>query len=456
MTTTTAPHAAAPLATTPLGLKDIPAAGGIPVIGQTLNFLFRPLSSGLDMHQRLGPIVRGNAFGLDSLALSGPDAIEMVLRNSDQAFSSHQGWAFFIEKFFYRGLMLLDFDEHKFHRGILQTAFKKPALSDYLQRMQPVIKQGLTRWQKKARGNQFLMYPELKRLTLDIATEVFMGEPLGKAADKINEAFVDCVKAGTAIVRFPVPGGRWQRGLRGRATLEAFFRSRIAAKRREPGSDLFSRLCIAEDEQGNRFTDDDVVNHMIFLLMAAHDTSTITLTSMIYQLGKHPDWQRRLRDEALALGKTALLHDDLGQLPQMELVLKESLRLLSPVHVLPRKTVKPVDFAGYRIPANTYIVISPIVSHHLPQYWTAPEQFDPERFSPERREHKQHAYQYLPFGGGAHMCIGLHFAEIEIKAILYQLLLRFRWSVADDYVMPINFTSLPTPRDQLPVKLQAL
>ena len=100
MTTTTAPHAAAPLGTTPLGLKDIPAAGGIPVIGQTLNFLFRPLSSGLDMHQRLGPIVRGNAFGLDSLALSGPDAIEMVLRNSDQAFSSQQGWAFFIAKFF--------------------------------------------------------------------------------------------------------------------------------------------------------------------------------------------------------------------------------------------------------------------------------------------------------------------------------------------------------------------
>lgn len=445
--------------TTLLGMKDIPAAGGIPVIGQTLNFLFRPLSSGLDMYQRLGPIVRGNAFGLNSLALGGPDAVELVLRNSNQAFSSHQGWAFFIGKFFHRGLMLLDFDEHKFHRGILQAAFKKPALSDYLQRMQPVIKQGLTRWQKQTqglRGDRFLMYPQLKRLTLDIATEVFMGEPLGKEADKINEAFVDCVKAGTAIVRYPVPGGRWQRGLRGRATLEAFFRSRIAGKRREPGTDLFSRLCIAEDEQGNRFSDDDVVNHMIFLLMAAHDTSTITLTSMIYQLGKHPDWQRRLRDEALALGKTTLVHDDLGQLPQMELVLKESLRLLSPVHVLPRKTVKPVDFAGYRIPANTYVIISPIVTHHLPQYWTAPKQFDPERFSPERREHKQHPYQYLPFGGGAHMCIGLHFAEIEIKAILYQLLLRFRWSVADDYVMPVNFTSLPTPSDQLPVKLEAL
>lgn len=438
---------------------EIPAAGGIPVISQTLSFLFRPLSSGLEMHQRLGPIIRGNAFGLNSVALGGPDAVELVLRNSDQAFSSHQGWAFFIEKFFYRGLMLLDFDEHKFHRGILQTAFKKPALSDYLQRMQPVIQHGLKRWKRQTQGlhsDRFLMYPQLKRLTLDIATEVFMGEPLGKAADKINEAFVDCVKAGTAIVRAPIPGGRWHRGLRGRATLETFFRSRIAAKRREPGPDLFSRLCVAEDEQGNRFSDDDIVNHMIFLLMAAHDTSTITLTSMIYQLGKHPDWQRRLRDEALALGKSTLVHDDLSQLPQMELVLKESLRLLSPVHVLPRKTVKPVDFAGYRIPVDTYVIISPIVSHHLPQYWTAPEQFDPERFTPERREHKQHPYQYLPFGGGAHMCIGLHFAELEIKAILYQLLLRFRWSVADGYVMPINFTSLPTPRDHLPVKLQAL
>ena len=439
--------------------EDIPVAGGIPVIGQTYNFLFQPLTSGIALYERLGPVIRGNAFGLNSVALGGPEAVELVLRNSDQAFSNHQGWAYFIEKFFHRGLMLLDFDEHKFHRGILQTAFKKAALTDYLQRMQPVISQGLARWRKQAmglRGTDFKVYPELKRLTLDIATEVFMGEPLGKEADQINNAFVDCVKAGTAIIRYPIPGGRWQRGLRGRATLEAFFRSRIAAKRRQPGTDLFSRLCIAEDEQGNRFSDDDVINHMIFLLMAAHDTSTITLTSMMYQLGKHPDWQRRLREEALALGKSTLVHDDLSQLPLMDLVLKESLRLLSPVHVLPRKTVKPVEFKGYLIPANVYVIISPIVTHHLFQYWTAPTMFDPERFGPERREHKQHPYQYLPFGGGAHMCIGLHFAELEIKAILYQLLLKFRWSVPEHYVMPINFTSLPTPRDQLPVKLYPL
>ena len=439
--------------------EDIPVAGGIPVIGQTYNFLFQPLTSGIALYERLGPVIRGNAFGLNSVALGGPEAVELVLRNSDQAFSNHQGWAYFIEKFFHRGLMLLDFDEHKFHRGILQTAFKKAALTDYLQRMQPVIGQGLARWRKQAmglRGTDFKVYPELKRLTLDIATEVFMGEPLGKEADHINNAFVDCVKAGTAIIRYPIPGGRWQRGLRGRATLEAFFRSRIAAKRRQPGTDLFSRLCIAEDEQGNRFSDDDVINHMIFLLMAAHDTSTITLTSMMYQLGKHPDWQRRLREEALALGKSTLVHDDLSQLPLMDLVLKESLRLLSPVHVLPRKTVKPVEFKGYLIPANVYVIISPIVTHHLFQYWTAPTMFDPERFGPERREHKQHPYQYLPFGGGAHMCIGLHFAELEIKTILYQLLLKFRWSVPEHYVMPINFTSLPTPRDQLPVKLYPL
>lgn len=439
--------------------EDIPVAGGIPVIGQTYNFLFQPLTSGIALYERLGPVIRGNAFGLNSVALGGPEAVELVLRNSDQAFSNHQGWAYFIEKFFHRGLMLLDFDEHKFHRGILQTAFKKAALTDYLQRMQPVIGQGLARWRKQAmglRGTDFKVYPELKRLTLDIATEVFMGEPLGKEADHINNAFVDCVKAGTAIIRYPIPGGRWQRGLHGRATLEAFFRARIAAKRRQPGTDLFSRLCIAEDEQGNRFSDDDVINHMIFLLMAAHDTSTITLTSMMYQLGKHPDWQRRLREEALALGKSTLVHDDLSQLPLMDLVLKESLRLLSPVHVLPRKTVKPVEFKGYLIPANVYVIISPIVTHHLSQYWTAPTMFDPERFGPERREHKQHPYQYLPFGGGAHMCIGLHFAELEIKAILYQLLLKFRWSVPEHYVMPINFTSLPTPRDQLPVKLYPL
>lgn len=434
-------------------LARMPYEPGLPLVGQTLNFLHRPVEMGLEMYRKHGPVVRGRCFGLDAVALGGPDAMQFVLRNQDNAFSNAGGWEFFIGRFFKRGIMLLDFEEHRFHRGILQAAFKKGALVQYLAGMNPAIARGIAGWRPQRR---FRVYPHIKQLTLDIATEVFMGETLGPEADRINRAFVDCVQAGTAILRFPVPGGRWRRGLEGRRVLEDFFRSRIADKRAHPGDDLFSRLCHAEDEQGRRFSDDDVVNHMIFVMMAAHDTSTITLSSMCYFLARHPEWQDRVRDEAMALGKAQLAHDDLAALEVTDRVMKESLRLLSPVHVLPRKTVKEVEFAGYRIPSGATVIISPIMVHHLDDCWTDPERFDPDRFSPERAEHKRHPCQFVPFGGGAHMCIGLHFAEMQVKAVLHQLVQRYRWSVPDGYEMPVDFTSLPTPRDGLPVHLQRL
>lgn len=431
----------------------LPGEDGLPVLGHSLQFLYAPIETALRLEAKHGPLFWLDALGQTCVAMIGPDANQMVLRNADDAFSNHLGWEFFIGKFFTRGIMLLDFEEHRFHRGIMQAAFKKPVLMQYLARMNPAIRQGIDRWKASRR---FLVLPHLKQLTLDIATDVFMGENLGPESDKINKAFVDCVLAGTALIRFSVPGGRWRRGLEARRTLEHFFRSRIAARRSNPGDDLFSRLCLTEDEEGNRFSDEDVVNHMIFLMMAAHDTTTITLSAMFYFLAKHPEWQERIRAESLALNKPELDHEDLSGMVAMGLVMKESLRLMPPVHGIPRKTVKEVEFQGRTIPEGAFVVVSPYVTHHMKEWWPNPERFDPERFSDERAEHKKHPYQYVPFGGGAHMCIGLHFADMQVKAILHQVVQKYRWSVADDYTMPINFTTLPNPKDKLPVKLERL
>ena len=433
--------------------ERLPDAPALPLLGHSLHFLYSPVETSLRLHDKHGPLFWISALGIRGVAMIGPDANQFVLRNQDEAFSNSQGWDFYIGKFFRRGIMLLDFDEHRFHRGIMQAAFKKPVLVQYLERMNPAIRLGIGRWRPQ---EGFLVLPHLKQLTLDIATDVFMGEALGPDADRINQAFVDCVRAGTALLRFPVPGGRWQRGLKARKVLEEFFRSRIAAKRASPGDDLFSRLCQAEDEQGRRFSDEDVVNHMIFLMMAAHDTSTITLSAIFYYLARHPEWQQRVRAESLALGKPGLAHEDLAGLESISLVMKESLRLIAPVHGIPRRTVKDVEFQGQHIPAGTFVFVSPMVTHHMAQWWPDPKRFDPERFSAERGEHKRHPYQYVPFGGGAHMCIGLHFAEMQIKAVIHQVVQQWRWSVPADYDMPLDITSLPSPADKLPVKLERL
>ena len=435
-------------------LKDhLPGEKGLPLLGHSWGFLYRPIDMALELEAKHGPAFWVSIFGMTAVMLVGPEANQTVLRNQDAAFSNHQGWDFFIGKFFKRGIMLLDFEEHKFHRGIMQAAFKKPVMMQYLQRMNPAISHGIERWKP---ANKFYVHPHIKQLTLDIATDVFMGERLGKDANRINKAFVDCVLAGTALIRYSVPGGRWRRGLEARRVLEDFFRSRIADRRAKPGDDLFSRLCLAEDEQGQRFSDEDVVNHMIFLMMAAHDTTTVTLSAIFYFLAKNPEWQEKLRQQSLALGKHYLDYEDLSSLDQLGLVMKESLRLISPVHGIPRRTVKEVEVAGLKIPAGTFVMVSPFVTHHMNKWWPNPERFDPERFSDDRQEQKKHAYQYVPFGGGAHMCIGLHFAEMQVKTIMHQVLRNYRWSVSADYEMPINFTTLPGPKDKLPVQLTRL
>jgi cytochrome P450 len=92
----------------------------------------------------------------------------------------------------------------------------------------------------------------------------------------------------------------------------------------------------------------------------------------------------------------------------------------------------------------------------MEELWPDPFRFDPERFSEQRREDKVHPYAWVPFGGGAHKCIGLHFAELQVKAILHQAVQRYCWKVAPGYEMPIDATSLPVPADGLPVKLDKL
>jgi cytochrome P450 len=136
--------------------------------------------------------------------------------------------------------------------------------------------------------------------------------------------------------------------------------------------------------------------------------------------------------------------------------MKEALRICAPVPGLPRRAVRDCEYKGYRIPAGHMVQISPWFTHTNPEYWSEPLRFDPERFGEARAEDKAHPFLWVPFGGGAHKCIGLHFGEMEVKAILHQLLLRYRWSVPQGYEMRQDFTSLPIPRDRLPVRLERI
>jgi cytochrome P450 len=435
---------------TPLPYQAIPLVKGLPLVGNLPKFLRSPLDNArsLEVH---GNVVRSRTF-FETVTLLGPDANQFVLHDREGNFSSRGGWYYWIDAVFPGAIMAMDNPAHKHHRRIMQGAFKRSAMERYVADMGPVIADVLATWPQG--GMQ--VFPQVKALTLNIAARVFMGMALGPEADRMNQAFIDTVEASLALIRKPVPPfGMW-RGVRARGFLVDLMRSKLAGKRASEGPDLFSQLCHARGEDGERFTDDEVVNHMIFLMMAAHDTTTSTLTTLFYCLARDPAWQDRLRADARALPNDQLQYADLPGCERTEWAMKEALRLYPPLTSIPRKAAKDCSFGGFQIPKGTPVGISPIHTHHMPSIWTDPHRFDPERFSPARAEHKQHPYAYLPFGGGAHLCIGQHFADMEVKSVLHQVLRQFRFSVPVGYRMPYQLVPIAKPKDGLPITLERL
>ncbi|GGF24385.1 cytochrome P450 [Williamsia phyllosphaerae] len=402
--------------------------------------------------EEFGRVSGMSAFGKKWVVASGAPAAEEVLMNKKKAFANGPAWSYLIGPFFNRGVMLLDFDEHRSHRLILQQGFSTAALKSYMDLMQPMIAK---RMQDFPTG-KVLLFKEFKALTLDVALEVFLGLELPKdEADRINKAFLETVQAGVAVIRKPVPGTRWWKGIRSRKILEEFFYSHIPAKRATATDDLFSVLCRAESEEGQTFTDEDVVNHLIFVLMAAHDTSTISMTQMCYRMAKSPEWLTKAREESMALG-AELSYDDLNKLPALDAIFKESLRMCTPVPAHPRMAVEDTEVQGYFVPKGSMVTLTALWNHYDESIYSDPWTFDPDRFSKERAEDKKHRMAWSPFGGGVHKCIGLYFGQMEIKTIMHHLLRNYDWDVPADYELPMDYSSLPIPKDGLPVTLRRL
>lgn len=430
-------------------LKEVRGpAFGIPHL---LKMRRNPIGHNDLMRARYGDVLKLNVFGTTLYACYGLDAAEQILINRERVFANGPAWSHFIGPFFHRGLMLLDAEEHLHDRRIMQAAFTNDAMRRYHAVMVPHIRSGLEAWSQVKNPR---MYDLFKDLTLDLALETFVGVELDRAEkDRINKAFIDAVRAGTSIVRANVPGTPWAKGLAARKVLEEFFYKNLPAKRRDGGDDLFAQLCTATSEDGEVFSDADIVNQMIFLLMAAHDTTTITMSSMAYHLAKYPEWQEQARTEALASGDD---YDAITHLELQDRIMKESLRLCSPVPSLPRIALKETSVNGYRIPEGAFVSVSPFYSHFDPQYWPNPTHFDPDRFAEPRREDHGHRMAFHGFGGGVHKCIGMYFAGVQVRAIFHELLLNYRWSVPEGYEWPLDLVALPFPRDRLPVTLERL
>ncbi|MEL7198232.1 MAG: cytochrome P450 [Pseudomonadota bacterium] len=443
-------------------LSHIPGDRGLPLVGNTFTQLADPHAFTRRMVETHGKVYKTFAFGGWNVALIGAEANELVLFNKDKIFSSEQGWGPVLEQLFPRGLMLIDFDHHRIDRRALSIAFKPAPMRHYMGSLNSGIAAEVAKW-----FGPMLFQPAIKQLTLDLAADSFLGIPWGPEADKINTAFVDMVQASVAPVRKPLPFTKMKKGVDGRAYMVDYLTRETNRRRKDGGGqDMFSQFATATREDGSMLPVDQVVDHMSFLMMAAHDTITSSATSLIYHLATKPEWQEKMREEVIAVtgGPDAkgrardLDYDDLGKLELTEMIFKEVLRLIPPVPSMPRRALKEFEFGGYRIPAGQLCGINIYWTHHSDEYWDNPYAFDPMRFTPDKVK-ARHKYAWVPFGGGAHMCLGLHFAYMQIKVLMAQLLQLYRiepTSGGADYKPDWQPWPIPQPKDGLKVTFKPL
>jgi len=436
-------------------LKHIPRDEGWPIVGKTLQVLADPKGHVEQNAAKYGLVYRTHLFGETSIVLLGPEANELVLFDQAKMFSSTYGWDLILGRLFPRGLMLLDFDEHRLHRRALSVAFKSGPMKSYLAQLDRGIARRVAQWKQKP--GEMLVYTAMKQLTLDLAATAFLGADIGPEVDDIMRAFVDMVAAAVAVVRRPLPGTQMARGVAGRRRIIGYFSEQIPLRRAKGGGDdLFSQLCQATHEDGALLSNQDIIDHMSFLMMAAHDTLTSSLTSFVGELAANPEWQQKLRAEVTALdlhADTAISFDQLEAMPLTEMAFKEALRMKPPVPSMPRRAVRDFTFKGFDVPAGTLIGINPLFTHHMGEIWPEPDRFDPLRFT-EDAQRSRHRFAWVPFGGGAHMCLGLHFANMQAKCFARHFLQNLEVSLAPGYRAAWQMWPIPKPRDGLRVRVK--
>lgn len=406
-------------------LDHIPGGPGMPYFGHMYWFL-------TDIHAWLnkqyaqhGPVFKFRAPQIgDTVFLLGPEANQRVFQNEDKIFSNFLAWDNVFSTLFDNNLLERDFANHKAHRRILQSAFKRQAIEGHINIMNPLLQNGVAQW---ASGKPIKTMAHLKQLLLETGSAVFLGVEDPQESRPLNKAFSDIVAATTDPLRKEALWfSPYAKGLRANRVLSSYIEQQLPQRRLHEGRDLFSQFCHLRDEQGNLFRDEEIRDHVIFLLFAAHDTTTSALSAILFALASNEQWQQELRLEIQAIRKSCLEFDDIPRLTKTGWTIKEALRMYPALTMMPRYALEDFEYQGHHIPAHTRVNVSALFTHYMPEHWTNPHTFDPLRFSPERAEEKGHLFQYIPFGGGAHKCLGMHFAEVQTKMFLFHLLKNYR------------------------------
>ena len=418
-----------------------PVVGSPPVVGHSIQFNYDALALIQRLQESKGDVFQLNILNEDVLLFLTPSATKQIFLDPDDNFSSKHGWEFSIGPTFENGLMLRDFDDHKYHRSLLQNSFRRDALDKYINIIQPRIDS----WIEEVKQNrEFYLYKSIKQLMFNVAVELFFDEVDDTKLNHLNQLFINSIKPATTIVRSPYPMTRMKKGLKARVELLEYFQEK-SDKIDLSKETLFADLVKTNNEEAG-LTNYEIAEHMIFLLLAAHDTTTSTLTSSIHFLAGDKSYQNKVKTESSTLSKTDI--SDLKNGIIGEALFNEAIRKYPPVPFSPRWVVRDAELDGYEIPKNTYIAAGPLVLHNDERYWKDPLAFNPQRFEDPTITHEA----YFPFAGGAHTCLGKFFASYLFKNVVYKLVDNFQ-VIGTNEELKINPAPIPNPRKDVKIQV---
>jgi retinoid hydroxylase len=410
----------------------MPGSVGLPIVGGLIGFLLKREEYYWQKHQDYGNIFKTSSLVFDRAAcLVGPAANRLVLKDQADKLSSRLGNKF-IEFIVTNDTVLLqDGAQHRTSRKLILPVFLHQALASYFDTIQSVVTEMTNDWGDKGTID---LSTELRKITMAVVVKIFLGSEKTEEVEQVSKWFTILVDSLNSVIKWDNPLTVYGRGQAARRNIVDYIRRVIRERATrgdlEQSTDVLSLLLNTVDEDGNKFTETQVINQAIGLLFAGGDTTSSLISWLLFELGNSAEWRQRLRDEQQqVMGKQQISIGHLRQLPDMTNVIKEGERLYSPAWVISRVATADIEYDGYLIPAGWFVFIFPMLTHRLPEIYKDPDTFDPDRFAPPREEDQQQPYSLIGFGGGVHSCLGVELAKMEMKIILSTLLQKYDWTV---------------------------
>jgi cytochrome P450 len=372
---------------------------------------------------------------LDFYLVNHPALIKQVLQQTHDAFDKRSPLYDRFRRAFGSGLVVAEGDDWKLRRSIVQQIMGPARVEAFLQPMLDAARHTLARWEALSRSGEALdVAVDMEQLTLEIVGRALFHSAFDDARESIRH-WTHVIDHYSSKPPLPVIRSAWfpsRLNRRLRTTLAEFHRfiqQTIDQRRADPpGKDIVSLLCAADPADGRpRLSDAAVRDEVLGMIVGGHETSSVALTWVWYELARNPHVERRLHDEIdTVLGDREMQADDAARLIYTRMVIDETLRLHPPFWFENRNVTREVELGGVTLPVGAMVAFSRYAVHRHKDFWSKPDTFDPERFRPGAEENRRSTYASIPFGGGPRVCVGIHFAMLELLVLVATLARRFR------------------------------